>query len=73
LLGLSAFAGLAIPAFAGGPNGKQVTFAKEVAPILQAKCQECHRKGTVAPMSLINSQETRPWARSIRERAITRI
>src|SRR5258706_7082824 len=72
LLGLSALAGLAIPAFAAGPNGKTVTFAKDVAPILQAKCQECHRKGTVAPMSLITYQEVRPWARSIRERVITR-
>ena len=48
------------------------TFAKDVAPILQAKCEECHRKGTAAPMSLVTYQETRPWAKSIRERVITR-
>lgn len=72
LVALSALAVLAIPAFAAGPNGKPVTFAKDVAPILQAKCQECHRAGTVAPMSLITYQETRPWARSIKERVITR-
>ena len=49
-----------------------VTFSKDVAPILQAKCQECHQPNSIAPMSLISFQETRPWARSIRERVITR-
>ena len=51
---------------------KPVTFAKDVAPILQAKCEECHHKGTAAPMSLVTYEETRPWAKSIRERVITR-
>jgi len=49
-----------------------VTFAKDVAPILQAKCEECHRPGTAAPMSLATYRETRPWAKAIRERVITR-
>ncbi|MBZ5625534.1 MAG: hypothetical protein LAQ69_43590 [Acidobacteriia bacterium] len=49
-----------------------VTFAKEIAPILQERCQECHRKGTAAPMSLMSYEETRPWAKSIRQRVITR-
>src|ERR1043166_59385 len=49
-----------------------VTFAKDIAPLFQAKCQECHRKGTAAPMSLVSYEETRPWAKAIRERVITR-
>ena len=57
---------------AGDTVNKPVTFAKDVAPILQAKCEECHRKGTAAPMSLATYQETRPWAKAIRERVITR-
>ena len=48
------------------------TFAKDVAPILQAKCQDCHRPGSIAPMSLLTYEETRPWARSIKERVATR-
>ena len=48
------------------------TFAKDVAPILQAKCQECHHTGSMAPMSLGTYEETRPWAKAIRERVITR-
>src|SRR5438034_9250774 len=50
----------------------QVTFSKDVAPILQAKCQECHQPNSIAPMSLITYQEARPWARSIKERVATR-
>jgi hypothetical protein len=49
-----------------------VTFARQIAPILQEKCQECHRQGTAAPMSLLSYEETRPWAKSIRQRVITR-
>ena len=48
--------------------GPAVTFAKDVAPIFQAKCQTCHHPDTVAPMSLMTYEEVRPWARSIRDR-----
>src|SRR5262245_49510232 len=50
----------------------QPTFGKHIAPILQAKCQECHRKGSSAPMSLVTYAETRPWAKAIKERVIQR-
>src|SRR5437870_4770131 len=49
-----------------------VTFAKDVAPILQEKCQECHHTGSMAPMSLVTYEETRPWVKAIRERVSTR-
>ncbi|MDE2905921.1 MAG: hypothetical protein OXQ28_07530, partial [Acidobacteriota bacterium] len=48
------------------------TFTKDVAPIFQAKCEACHRASSIAPMSLVTYQESRPWARSIRERVSTR-
>ncbi|HEY2843497.1 MAG TPA: cytochrome c, partial [Bryobacteraceae bacterium] len=51
---------------------KTATFAKDVAPIFQEKCQGCHRTGSIAPMSLITYEETRPWAKSIKERVVTR-
>jgi hypothetical protein len=63
---------LAAAAQAASTAPRPVTFTKDVAPILQAKCEECHRKGTVAPMSLVTYEETRPWAKAIRERVITR-
>ena len=49
-----------------------VTFAKDIAPIFQEKCQDCHRKGTAAPMSLVTYEESRPWAKSIKQRVVTR-
>ena len=48
------------------------TFAKDIAPILQNKCQECHQPNSIAPMSLITFAESRPWARSIKQRVSTR-
>jgi hypothetical protein len=48
------------------------TFTKDVAPILQEKCQSCHRAGSMAPMSLVTYDETRPWAKSIKQRVVTR-
>ncbi len=51
---------------------EQVTFSKDVSPILQEKCQECHQPNSIAPMSLITFQQVRPWARSIKQRVITR-
>jgi len=53
-------------------NSKPVTFTKDIAPIFQAKCQDCHRPGTAAPMSLITYEEARPWAKSIKSRVVTR-
>ena len=44
------------------------TFTKDIAPIFQAKCEACHRPGSIAPMSLVTYQESRPWARSIKQR-----
>jgi hypothetical protein len=48
------------------------TFAKDVAPIFQAKCQTCHHQGTSAPMSLMTFEEARPWAKSIQQRVANR-
>ena len=64
---------LASDAKSGDAGAREmVTFSKDVAPILQAKCQECHQPNSIAPMSLITFQEARPWARSIKERVMTR-
>jgi hypothetical protein len=51
---------------------KEVTFSKDVAPILFKACVECHRAGEAAPMSLLTYKEARPWARSIKEKVATR-
>jgi len=53
------------PAAAATP---EVTFTKDIAPILQRSCQNCHRPGQVAPMSLITYEDARPWARAMKQR-----
>ncbi len=49
-----------------------VTFYRDVLPILQNHCQECHRPAQMAPMSLITYEESRPWAKAIREQVRSR-
>jgi mono/diheme cytochrome c family protein len=72
LLAVAASLVLTCPAAAApADTAKPVTFSKDVAPIFQAKCQECHQPNSIAPMSLITYQNARPWARSIKERVST--
>jgi hypothetical protein len=49
-----------------------VTFHKDVEPVLQARCQWCHRPGEAAPMSLLTFKEARPWAAAIKEAVLVR-
>lgn len=48
------------------------TFHKDVLPILQKHCQECHRPGEAAPMPLLTYQQTRPWAKAIQAAVVSR-
>lgn len=49
-----------------------VTFSKDVLPILQKRCQECHRAGEIGPMPLLTYEQVRPWSKAIRAAVITR-
>jgi hypothetical protein len=42
------------------------TFHKDVEPLLQKSCQECHRPGEIAPMPLLTYQQARPWAKAMK-------
>jgi len=44
-----------------------ITYSKDVAPILQKNCQECHRPSQVGPMALLSYEDALGWAESIRE------
>jgi hypothetical protein len=65
------FSGLLLAAESPQPPS-QPTFAKDIAVILQEKCEDCHRKGSLAPMPFVTYEETRPWAKAIKERVIQR-
>jgi len=71
-LGVALGAILALPSAAMAADAKKPTFAKDVAPIFQSKCVSCHEPGSIAPMSLRTYEESRPWARSIKQRVQTR-
>ena len=61
-------------AAAGRPaEGNAITFTKDVAPILQRSCQNCHRPDSNAPMSLITYEDARPYARSIKAKTASRL
>jgi hypothetical protein len=55
-----------------GTGARQATFTKDVAPILQRSCQNCHRPGSIGPMALLTYEDARPWARSIKQRVSQR-
>ncbi len=42
------------------------TYAHDVAPILRAKCEGCHRPGEVAPFSLQNYTQASAWSADIK-------
>lgn len=65
---------LAIPlaAIAAGASRKPISFYKDVLPILQKNCQECHRAGEAVPMSLTSYRESRPWAKAIKQAALSK-
>jgi hypothetical protein len=50
----------------------QVTFHKDIEPILQSHCQNCHRPGEAAPMSLLTYESTRPWAKAIKTAVVSK-
>ncbi len=49
----------------------EITFHKNIEPILQKHCQECHRPGEAGPMPLLNYSQTRPWAKAIRSAVLS--
>ena len=73
-LGIVALAavGGGLAAGTAAAQSADVTFTRDVAPILQRACQSCHREGAIAPMSLLTYEETRPWARAIKEKVQVR-
>jgi hypothetical protein len=54
---------VSVCAYAAAP-----TYSKDVAPILNKNCASCHRPGDIGPMSLLTYEQTRPWAKSIRDK-----
>ena len=60
----------AMPAAMQTPADRPVTFTKDIAPILQRSCQQCHRPDSIAPMSLLTYEQARPYARAMKQRTL---
>ena len=54
------------------PAWAEVTFTKDVAPILYQHCVVCHHPNDIAPMSLITYNQVKPWAADIKEAVLMR-
>jgi hypothetical protein len=73
VFGIVAAASVAVPA--AGPADtppSSPTFTRDVLPIFQKSCQDCHRPGQMAPFSLLDYESARPWVRSIKEKVVSR-
>jgi len=51
---------------------REVTFHKDVLPVLQKHCQECHRPGEAAPMSFLTYKESRPYAKTMKQAVLAK-
>jgi hypothetical protein len=71
-LSLAGFVAIAALAAPNSNSPVSATFNKDVLPILQKNCQECHRSGEVAPMSLLTYSEARPWAKAIKAAVLSK-
>ncbi len=66
-LGAFAFAlGSAALLLAHEVEPSRFTYERDVLPILEKHCGDCHRGGGIAPMSLLSYQQAFPWASSIK-------
>ena len=60
---LSGLAAAVSLSFAGAALAQdEVTFHKDIEPILQRSCQNCHRIGGAGPMPLVTYEEVAPFA-----------
>ncbi len=57
---------LLLSLFTVAPLAAEVTYAKEVSRIMQAKCQQCHRPNDIAPFALSTYEDAAAWAEDIK-------
>jgi len=68
LLAAGLVAGFAAP----GGREDEVTYAKQIAPLLQRRCQVCHQPNSIAPMSLLTYDDAKKYLTEIKDRVTAR-
>src|SRR5215472_17103193 len=66
------WAALGMAVIGVGAQAATPTYNKDVLPILQKNCQACHRPGELAPMSFLTYNDTRPWAKAMKQAGLTK-
>jgi hypothetical protein len=54
------------------PITTKVTWTRDIAPLVAARCVSCHKPDGRGPMSLVTYEDARPWAKAIKEEVMTR-
>jgi hypothetical protein len=72
ILGCTLIICSAVPGADVGKQSTNLTFSRDIAPILYQHCVQCHHPGDIAPMSLLTYKDARPWAAAIREAVVSR-
>jgi len=62
LIGLTAMVAIGTAARPSNESSGPVTFNKDVLPVLQKNCQECHRPGEIGPMPLLSYEDASAWS-----------
>jgi hypothetical protein len=63
--------GVSVSVDAHDPIGR-VTWAGDIAPVIQARCVPCHGAGQADPMPLTTYEEAQPWVSAIRQQVLSR-
>ena len=50
----------------------KVTWTRDIAPLVEARCVSCHKPDGRGPMSLVTYEDARPWAKAIKEEVLAR-
>ena len=69
------FANRIAPTSSNAPvvHAANVTYAKDIAPIFQQNCQQCHQPGSIAPISLLTYEDAKKYSTRIKNKVSARL
>ena len=68
----AAFPAAAAPSGLANAN-RAVTYTKDVAPIIQQNCQQCHQPGSIAPINLMTYEDAKKYSNRIKTKVSQRL